>query len=145
MMLLFGFSSFVNKVDTIGYRQAVTPVSFDFLKEVPSDKMILSDPETSYLFSGITGHAVLVVNKTHWNPANHVISEERYKDSLAFWRENDETGSPYVIDKYNIEYVLINKKIYRNFNEYAVMLGSKYKMKELYQDKSYLLLQIIQD
>jgi hypothetical protein len=143
MILIFGFSSFINKVDTIGYRQPVTLESFQFLEQIPKDKMILSDSETSYLFSGLTGHAVLVVNKTHWNPVNHEVSEERYKDSLAFWRENDETGSTYVIDKYRVEYVLINKKIFRNYNEYAVMLGSKYRMKELFQDKSYLLLQII--
>lgn len=142
-LLIFGVSSFINKIDTIGYRQAISPDTFDFLYIVPEDKVVFSDPETSYLFTGLTGRPVLVVEKTHWNPSNQDVAAERYVDSMAFWRTDGQTGAIYPLEKYKMEYVLINKKLIKNYADYAVMLGGKYKMKELYESRNYLLIQII--
>lgn len=144
MLIIFGVNSFVNKVNTIGFRDPINPSGFNFLTFIPKDKLIFSDPETSYFLSGLTGNPVLAVNNTHWNPANVVAAQERYDDSLSFWLGDASSKTLghaiYAIEKYNIEFVLINKRIYKNYQSYAKDLGNKYRVSELYQDSSYLLL-----
>lgn len=141
-ILLFGIGSFINKVDTIGYRTPTLPQTYAFLKIVPKDKLIFSDAETSYIFSGITGNPVLGIPTTHWNPSNTELATIRNSASSSFWNDGKGPGNLTVLKEYEIEYVLINKRIFRNYDLYVRAIGKTVGTKELYSDDSYILLRL---
>lgn len=142
LFLVFGFSSFVNKVNTIGYRAPVDPSIFSFVQAVPENELILSDPDTSYLFAGVTGNAVLAVDLTHWNPSNQKVTTERYQDALLFWSEANPATAKYVIDKYDAEYILVNKRAFPDFPDLIAAVGKSYSISQLHNDDRFLLIQV---
>ena len=94
-----------------GLDNPIDPLRFEFLDTVPKDNIILSDPFTSYLISGLKGFAVVSVSPDHSNPLNIPETRDRYDQTERFLKLK---MSDIEIDKflstYQPEYLLIDKK-----------------------------------
>ena len=82
-------------------------------EDIPDQAIVFSDPNTSYHLAALYPFRVVAIPYNHANPAYIPQSKQRYQEANTLL--NGEGDQQSFFDKYDVEYVVINRKYYPDF------------------------------